>query len=65
MMTTIAFAVVMLIGVPIGLCLCIAGVAKGVRALASVIAEIMAEFHGVPFRVHIDHEDGFVVVRPK
>lgn len=27
MMTTIAFAVVMLIGVPIGLCLCIAGVA--------------------------------------
>lgn len=38
---------------------------KAVRVLAGVIAIEMAEFHGVPYRVHIDHEDGFVVVRPK
>lgn len=36
---------------------------KAVRVLAGVIAVEMAEFHGVPFRVVIDHEAGFVMVR--
>lgn len=38
---------------------------KAVRVLASVIADTMAEFYEVPFRVSIDHEDGYVVVRPE
>lgn len=36
---------------------------KIVRVLAGVIAVEMEEFHGVPFRVVIDHEVGMVLVR--
>jgi hypothetical protein len=36
---------------------------KAVRVMANVIADIMAEFHGFPFRVVIDHDAGVVMVR--
>lgn len=39
------------------------GTENGVRVLASVIADMMTKFHGVPFRVVIDHEVGLVMVR--
>jgi hypothetical protein len=38
---------------------------KAVRVFAGVMADMLAEFYTVPYRVHIDPEDGFVVVRPK
>jgi len=38
---------------------------KAVRVFADCLAEYMEKIHGRPMRVNIDHEDGFVVVRPK
>jgi len=35
-----------------------------INNFSKMIAEYMEERHGCPFRVRIDHEDLFIVIRP-